>query len=1009
MKRHLLQALIVGIFITGSALPPASAVHASCGVLSPGTWTGTFTRNLTVQKSISGVNIAAQGSTTGSFNLNVTCDAITGTLDNVKSDFAYQITGLAEKSDSCSMTRTIDITSGSVTLENGNPKITLDYSAPAGPGLCGQDSPATSASMNLLSETPNGNHLYGNTLEFTDPNIQMALDQLIKIGADVETTAHWELNSSGPAVGEITPQYVHSFLQGIPLQNQYTAPVEWNDLTPGKVTFALNGETRDGTLNGNTAVQTFELGGLPAGKNPLTVVAVAGNGSTSAPASQDVIIVPQPQWAQSAGFTGAPDGDHILYSGKVNFPEKPLQGAVSIPGMIPFLGGTWGLLPTQLTANLKATSAGGIQNGTFTGKGGFGLGGMQFPLDVSGATYTEMSETELSFDKSTAYLSVPPASFSKQVGLLTLIPGADALFSLPVIGKALESMNSLASITGSVTTSVNGQADVEPKADQSELAISSGKISTTAQVQVAAGLDFGLAWAAMQGGGTGSVTYQVVPEVKATDCSVNLNFSAAAGLAKFFGVQPAVYSKDWPLTQCDSSAFTGRKGLASTRYVPMEAVSTTQPQAGTGDEIVLEKNADAHARPVLAVAPDGAMAYTWMAVSQSTSSVMLRTASDGSWSQPISLSGSSAPAFTPAVGIDSNGMDVAVWVQAKDSTVPSTLTEDYARGMEIKYAAVDPASGKITRQGALTDDNDLDFTPQIARGSDGSLWAAWQSSPSASLAGTKDSPNRLLAARWDGKQWSKVETAADNLAGTLYWNLAAGGKSALIAYDADTDGDLSTAADREIFAVESGAHWGKPQQVTKNNAADSAPRAAYAPDGTLALAWLSGQTVMGVTGKLNAEPSVWLDPAQTTLGLQLNGGVLLAGAEGRLALVLPGASTAGPDVWLVSYDPTAKKWNLPTQPVFNTAEAESAISAGQTADGSVWISAARTPVDQQAADQIAGSGSTADLVLTQEKDVFPVSSGENPSNGGILWIVLGAVGGLAVAGGVGYALLRKKK
>jgi hypothetical protein len=172
--------------------------------------------------------------------------------------------------------------------------------------------------------------------------------------------------------------------------------------------------------------------------------------------------------------------------------------------------------------------------------------------------------------------------------------------------------------------------------------------------------------------------------------------------------------------------------------------------------------------------------------------------------------------------------------------------------------------------------------------------------------------------------------------GTLWWSLAAGNNGeALVAYDVDTNGDLSDAKDREIFVARS-RQWGKPQQVTKNDVLDTSALATYTPDGQPVLAWLNDRQIVSLQGKLEGEPAVWFENQQE-LGLSLSSGVLLAGSGGEMGLLLPANSEAGPDTWMYHFDPQSKKWTRQELPLFGDPNVENNLTAGLNANGDVLI------------------------------------------------------------------------
>ena len=161
--------------------------------------------------------------------------------------------------------------------------------------------------------------------------------------------------------------------------------------------------------------------------------------------------------------------------------------------------------------------------------------------------------------------------------------------------------------------------------------------------------------------------------------------------------------------------------------------------------------------------------------------IRLRLFDGRAWGQPIAVTQDTRPDFNPQVAFDASGRAMVVWLQNKieDLSPDSGLDERFLRNLEVAYAVVEPKTGSVTASGRLTNDEALDFDLRLSAGHDGTLWAAWQSSPQAISVGDPQAANQLKAAAWDGQKWSPVETITNQLTGTLWWSLAAFDKNSV--------------------------------------------------------------------------------------------------------------------------------------------------------------------------------------------------------------------------------------
>jgi hypothetical protein len=537
-----------------------------------------------------------------------------------------------------------------------------------------------------------------------------------------------------------------------------------------------------------------------------------------------------------------------------------------------------------------------------------------------------------------------------------------------------------------------------------------------------------------------SFKIQIAPDQRLEDCDASLRFGAGVG----FGDWGESFEKEWRLAACTRAALPTQRGLASAAPETGPLVMSARPAGWTPERVTLSvagadgvevttlvEGAHPQATPQMALGPDGRMAFVWVSEAagkprSQAREVTLRLFDGQTWGDPIVLTDDTQLDFSPVVAFDDRGDIVVAWSRSRETLTgdAAELTEAFARGLEIAYAVVDGESGDTITFEMLTDDDVMDFDPQLSPGRSGSLWLAWNSSPTANLVGAADGPNRLQATHWTGKSWANPDIITDELVGTLTWRLAAHDDgSALVVADVDADGDLITGADREIVVFERRrGGWRGPVQLTDNAEVDMGPLVAFTLTGEPVVGWYNEEgRLYGVVGDLSAVPEVWLD-AEEGASPMVADGILLAGAGGELGLLWPAPAAGGPDVWFVKRDAESGAWGQPTA-LLGTAEQEISLSASIDPEGDLLLGLAEADVATETIDlpnggtlEVPAQPEAADLVLVRAAGAFSVIS-DTPQAGTNSWLPLGALAACligilfigAIAGGVILLTRARKK
>jgi hypothetical protein len=143
----------------------------------------------------------------------------------------------------------------------------------------------------------------------------------------------------GPVVTGIQPEFDGLFLSGVPLQNTFTAAVDWRGVTPGAVRFYANDQLIE-TVAGagpeyrvSVNMGTAFTQSLRSGSNRLRVIAENAQGAASAPASREVSVIPLPSGLTFflPDFGSKSGGGEITASVSFDIPKAAIKATVSLP------------------------------------------------------------------------------------------------------------------------------------------------------------------------------------------------------------------------------------------------------------------------------------------------------------------------------------------------------------------------------------------------------------------------------------------------------------------------------------------------------------------------------------------------------------------------------------------------------------------------------------------------------------------------------------------------------
>ena len=273
--------------------------------------------------------------------------------------------------------------------------------------------------------------------------------------------------------------------------------------------------------------------------------------------------------------------------------------------------------------------------------------------------------------------------------------------------------------------------------------------------------------------------------------------------------------------------------------------------------------------------------------------------------------------FAPDIAFDSNGNVVAVRERIKSADFAGTELEDLPPELEIVYAVYTPGSSSWSTPAALTDDTEMDFAPKLCRAPNGSVMLFWQKNPAGELIGTDASPTTVMTAVWNAgaKSFDTPAALPFTFKGASEFDFACDDATATVAYIQDADLDLSTPTDTELHVTRmTSGNWSSPVALTANAVIDGNPRLLTGGGVNPELLWLQDGDLRRLTG--------WDTPASESVrpgsgSLQFTSFELARDSADRIAVLWPGVTDDGADLFYSVYDPTRQTWSGDSRLTFN--------------------------------------------------------------------------------------------
>ncbi|TYQ16687.1 UNVERIFIED_CONTAM: S-layer family protein [Acetivibrio alkalicellulosi] len=271
------------------------------------------------------------------------------------------------------------------------------------------------------------------------------------------------------------------------------------------------------------------------------------------------------------------------------------------------------------------------------------------------------------------------------------------------------------------------------------------------------------------------------------------------------------------------------------------------------------------------------------------------------WEMPRFMDLSHTSDFNPVMSNTSDRVLLS-WESMNKLFGEDATPEDMDQSSEIAVAWFDPSTNQWSGYQVLTSDEYLDHSPSVAAADDTAI-LTWIKNRSNLPVGSLSESDEIVYSKWNGSNWSIPQTIASDLGAVISIATAYNGDKGILAYVLDTDDDLETENDHELYIMtyEDG-QWSNPVQITSNNVQNSTPQIGYIENEPI-MVWFQEDRLVYTRGDLQENP---ISIEGTENG---NKDYILVKDEGRAAIVYSEHTGEGTDIFAFIYDAELDKWS----------------------------------------------------------------------------------------------------
>lgn len=725
----------------------------------------------------------------------------------------------------------------------------------------------------------------------------MLLTGLLQAATGAGTSSSFALaNFTGDKfqIESVVSEYAGVFVQGVSLQNEMTAWVNWQDKTPGQVFFNLNGKQKIVNTTEFWAKTIFDMGQdlnyLPGARNELSVYAVAADNTQTPVYTLNFGGTQLPDWTRHQGRIAAvietdkETAKKVNYQGNSKYKDFSINAVADIPDLIPKIGGKWGLELDPLLFNWDLLSdfsePGYKADFSLTG----GWGGRLWGGDHG--------EAEIESKINGSGRCIPEFKLHD----LDVYLYASRQFKTPDARLPFCPVDPCPYFNATIRTGIGGHIFLEEGTPDlvAGLKFKRGTLTFDSSIAGTVGTKLSILWDASGTiGGNPSITFQF-PKAPEGDTNYCLSRYIQNIYFKIFveaRVRALLWTKKWEET---FDVYTCPETSAM-QLIPMQSMSTSVIELMSRDYLDAEQgycvfpvddpdlmrpvaigglpgpilNVGPSPRPSIAATNDmGVLVFVYDDASKPIGKhqeIYFARWNGNHWTTHAPITDNLKVDTHPAAAIDEAGTEIAVWMQAPEITGAEEGPEDIIGDFEVVWSKYNKATGSWQTPLALTNNQYADILPWFDRSVPGQLRVCWMSSPTNAISVWDDDSVaplvNLMAADWNGTGFGPAYEIAENLPTALPPAVARTATHEILTWLNDHDGNAATLEDIEVVVRTRlrGGQWSEEYYLT-NEAAIAKVSANVAIDraGMPIVVWTKSQVPQMLSnGEQSTTDQVW--------------------------------------------------------------------------------------------------------------------------------------------------------
>ena len=278
-----------------------------------------------------------------------------------------------------------------------------------------------------------------------------------------------------------------------------------------------------------------------------------------------------------------------------------------------------------------------------------------------------------------------------------------------------------------------------------------------------------------------------------------------------------------------------------------------------------------------------------------------------SWSAPSSVTNNYLPEFNPNVMFDSNGNAIASWTLFNNASIDTnTPILSTFKDVELAYSVWNKSTNIWSTPQILTDNSMFEGFASLSTDLNGNITQTWIVDKDNNMTTAHD--RDINYSIWNGSDWSKPKIVTNDVIiddnPVMVYSL----NDAISVWSQDTDGNVSTNEDRELYySAWNGTEWSIPTSLTNDNLEDIAPAIGFDNFNKATLTWIKRNET---TDKIyiSTYENGWLNPELVAESLTVYEMSLSFDSKNNAVVLWQGASISGQDMFYTVHDNSNQLW-----------------------------------------------------------------------------------------------------